>query len=89
MELLVPFLCVQVPFQSVLKDRTEVLIRVDYFNRFTAYLESHMSITLSSKIYCHLSSFAHIQVKVRVITPMYEISEGRTITILCTQKEGK
>ena len=48
-----------------------------------------MSVTLSSKIYYHLFSFGHIQVKVGVITPIYEITEGRTVTILRTLKEKK
>ena len=93
MESLVPFLCddlcVKVPFQSVLKDRTEVLIRVDYFSRFTVYLDSQMSVPLTSKIYCHLFAFARIQVKVRVITPIHENIEGRTMTILRSLKKGK
>ena len=93
MESLVPFLCdglgVQVPFQSVLKDRMKVVTRVDYFNRFTVYPDSPMSVTLSSKIYYHLFSFGHIQVKVGVITPIYEIIEGRTMTILRTLNKGK
>ena len=74
MESLVPFpyddLGVKVPFQSVFKDRTEVFIRIDYFNRFIVYLDSHMSVPLTSKIYCHLFRFAHIQVKIGVITPI-------------------
>ena len=93
MESLVPFLCdglgVQVPFQSVLKDRMKVVTRVDYFNRFIVYLYSHMSVPLSSKNHYHLLSFVHIQVKVRVITPIYEIIEGRTVTVLRTLKEKK
>ena len=93
MESLVPLLCdglgVQVPFQSVLNDRTETLIRVNYFNRFTVYLYGHMSAPLSSKIYHHLFSFVNIQVKVRVITPIHEMIDGRTVTILRTLQKGK
>ena len=93
MESLAPLLYdglgVQVTSQSVLKDRTEVLMQVNYFNRFTLYLDSYMRVPLSSKIHPLLFSFAHIQVKLRVITPIYEIIEGRTMTILCNPKEGK
>ena len=92
MKSLVPFPCkglgVYVPLLSVLKDRTEVLVRVYYFHRFTVYLDSDRSVPLSSQIFYHLFSFAHIQVEVRIITLIYEI-EGRAVTILLMLKERK
>ena len=77
-ESLVPFLCdglgVLTPFQSVFKDCTKILIPVVYFNRFTIYLGSHMSIPLSSKIYNHLLSFVHIRHSTLQIAPQSKSS---------------
>ena len=70
---LAPLLCdglgVEVPFQSVLEDCTEVLIPSNCFHRITMYLESDTSVPLSSELNYQLFSFAHIQVQVLVITP--------------------
>ena len=69
MESLVPFLIdglgVKIPYQSVLKDRSEVFIRIDYFHRFTEYLDRPVSVPLSFEINHYLFSLVQIQVKVR------------------------
>ena len=39
---------------------------VEYFHSFTMYLDLLMNVPLSSEINCHLFSFAHIHVKVRL-----------------------
>ena len=71
------------------KDRSEVLIRVDYSHRFTVYLDRPIRAPLSPKINHHLFSLVHIQVKVRFITPFCKVIEGCIVTILCSLKERR
>ena len=67
MESLVPFLSdglgVKIPFQGVLNDRFEVLLRMDYFHCFIVYLDRTESVPWSLEISYHLLSFVHIQVR--------------------------
>ena len=50
---------------------------MDYFRSFTVYLDSSKSVPPSPAISYHLFSFAHIQVKLRLITPFCEVTESR------------
>ena len=128
LESLVPFLSdvlgVKIPFQGVLKDRSQVFIRMDYFHLFIVCLDRPVGVPPSPDISYHLLRLVHIQLKVRlvtpfckvvtpfckvvtplckvvtpfckvvtplckVVTPFYKVTEGCTVTILCSQKERK
>jgi len=73
MKSLVPFLSdglgVKIPFQGVLNDRFEVLLRMDYLHCFIVYLDRTVSVPWSLEISYHLLSFVPIQVKARLVTP--------------------
>ena len=107
LESLVSFLSddlgVKIPFQGVLKDRSQVFIRMDYFHLFIVYLDRPVGVPPSPDINYHLFSLVHIQLKVRlvtpfckvgtpfckVVTPLCKVIEGCTVTILSSQKERK
>ena len=61
---------VKIPFQGVLNDRFEVILRMDYFHCFVMCPDRPVSVPWSLEIIYHLLSFFfHIQVKVRLVTP--------------------
>ena len=77
MESLVPFLSddlgVKIPFQGVLKDRSQVFIRTDYFHLFIVYLDRPVGVPPSPDISYHLLRLVHIQLKVRLVTPFCKV----------------
>ena len=68
MQSLVPFLSdgfgVKIPFQDVLEDRSEVLIRMDSFYRCIMHMDCPVNVLRCPDISYHLLCFVHIQVKV-------------------------